>query len=459
MEEQHQENRMGTAPVHGLLIRMALPMMVSMFVQSLYNVVDSIFVARIGEDALSAVSMTFPMQMLMIATALGTAVGMSALLSRFLGAKDFDRGNSVAQNGLFLAFMSYLAFILISFAARPFMAFQIDDENIINLGTTYLTIVTRLSLFVFVQVMFERFLQGTGKTLYILFTQVAGAVTNIILDPILIFGLLGAPKLGVAGAAYATVIGQFVGMVMGFLLNYYKNKDVHFTARGFRPEARKIKEIYKIGTPSIIMQSIASVMIFCINIILAKFGASAVATFGIYFKLQSFIFMSVFGLNNAIVPLVAYNYGAKKASRMKDVMGISTRYGVGIMLIGTIIFWSFPHALLSLFNPSAKMLYVGTSMLRIIAVNFPFAGYAITRGGVFQALGKSIYSMYISIARQLLVIVPVAFLLSMLGDVRVIWWAFPIAEVVGFTMSVVYTKKIRKDIIEPIGSQVGFESN
>lgn len=362
MEEQHQENRMGTAPVHGLLIRMALPMMVSMFVQSLYNVVDSIFVARIGEDALSAVSMTFPMQMLMIATALGTAVGMSALLSRFLGAKDFDRVNSVAQNGLFLAFMSYLAFILISFAARPFMAlaFQIDDENIINLGTTYLTIVTRLSLFVFVQVMFERFLQGTGKTLYILFTQVAGAVTNIILDPILIFGLLGAPKLGVAGAAYATVIGQFVGMVMGFFLNYYKNKDVHFTARGFRPEARKIKEIYKIGTPSIIMQSIGSVMIFCINIILAKFGASAVATFGIYFKLQSFIFMSVFGLNNAIVPLVAYNYGAKKASRMKDVMGISTRYGVGIMLIGTIIFWSFPHALLSLFNPSAKMLYVGT---------------------------------------------------------------------------------------------------
>lgn len=448
-----KENKMGTAPVHGLLIKMALPMMISMFVQSLYNVIDSIFVSRIGEDALSAVSMTFPIQMLMISTALGTAIGMSALLSRFLGAKDFERVNSVAQNGLFLAFVSYIVFFIISFGAERFMAFQIDDRNIIELGSSYLTIVTRFSLFVFVQIMFERFLQGTGKTLYILFTQATGAITNIILDPILIFGLLGAPRLGVRGAAYATVLGQFVGVIVGFFLNYYKNKDVNFRKRGFRPDISEIKEIYKIGVPTIVMQSIGSVMIFCINLILAGFGSTAVATFGIYFKLQSFVFMPVFGFNNAIVPIVAYNYGARRPDRMRKVMEISMRYGIGMMLAGSLLFFIIPEVLLGMFKPSEQMLNIGVPMLRIIAINFPFAGYAITRAGIFQALGKSIYSMYMSIARQLLVIVPVAYLLSFIGDVTAIWWAFPISEVVGFTMSILFTRKIKREIISPMENQ------
>lgn len=450
MKEELKENKMGREPVHGLLIKMALPMMISMFVQSLYNVVDSIFVARIGEDALSAVSITFPIQMLMISVAIGTGIGMSALLSRFLGAKDYKRVNSVAQNGLFLALMSYIFFFMVSFGARSFMAFQIDDKNIIELGTTYLTIVTRFSIFIFIQIMLERFLQGTGKTLYILFTQASGAVTNIILDPILIFGLLGAPKLGVAGAAYATVIGQLVSVIIGFLINFHKNKDVNFTQRGFRPNLADIKEIYKIGAPSIIMQSVSSVMILFINIILAGFGSTAVATFGIYFKLQSFIFMPVFGLNNAIVPLIAYNYGAYKPQRMKEVMKIGKRYGIGMMLAGSIIFWAIPDILLSLFDPSEQMIHIGVSMLRIIAINFPFAGYAITMGAVFQALGKSIYSMYISISRQLLVIIPVTYLLSLAGDVTAIWWAFPISEIVGFTMSVWFARKIKRDIIGPM---------
>lgn len=445
-----KENKMGTAPVHGLLIKMALPMMVSMFVQSLYNVVDSIFVARIGEDALSAISMTFPIQMLMISTALGTAIGMSALLSRFLGAKDFERVNRVAQNGLFLAFISYIVFFLMSFGAHRFMAFQIDDHNIIELGSSYLTIVMRLSLFVFIQIMFERFLQGTGKTIYILFTQASGAITNIILDPILIFGLLGAPRLGVRGAAYATVIGQFVGVIIGFLLNYYKNKDVNFRKRGFRPDIYEIKEIYKIGVPTIVMQSIGSVMIFCINLILAGFGSTAVATFGVYFKLQSFVFMPVFGFNNAIVPIVAYNYGAHRPDRMRKVMEISMRYGIGMMLTGALMFFIIPEVLLSMFKPSEEMLRIGVPMLRIIAINFPFAGYAITRSGIFQALGKSIYSMYISIARQILVIVPVAYLLSFIGEVTAIWWAFPISEMVGFTMSILFTMKIKRELISPM---------
>lgn len=344
-----------------------------------------------------------------------------------------------------------------SFGAHRFMVFQIDDAKIIEYGTSYLTIVMRFSIFVFVQIMFERFLQGTGKTLYILFVQATGAITNIILDPILIFGLLGAPRLGVRGAAIATVIGQFVGVVFGFFINYHKNKDVNFRKRGFRPDISEIKEIYKIGIPTIVMQSIGSVMIFCINIILAGFGATAVATFGIYFKLQSFVFMPVFGLNNAIVPIVAYNYGAHRPDRMRQVMDISKRYGIGMMLVGALIFFSIPKVLLGMFNPSEQMLSTGISMLRIIAINFPFAGYAITRAGVFQALGKSIYSMYISIARQILVIIPAAYLLSLLGDVTAIWWAFPIAEIVGFTMSIFFTNKIKREIILPLDLERGSE--
>ena len=447
---EHKENRMGTAPVHSLLIRMSAPLMVSMLVQSLYNIVDSIFVSRINEDALTAVSMCFPIQTLMIAVAIGTAVGMSALLSRSLGAKQFDRVNTVAKNGIFLSWMCYLIFVVVGFGAKAFISFQTGNARIISYGTQYMHIVCWLSIMVFLQIVMERLLQGTGKTIYIFFMQGSGAIINIIMDPILIFGLLGAPKLGVAGAAYATVFGQTFGTLLGLYFNIKKNKEIYISMKGFRPDLKEIKEIYKIGVPSIVMQSVGSVMVFVMNMILVRFSTTAVATFGAYFKLQSFCFMPVFGMNNGLVPIIAYNYGARKRARMEEAMRLSVRYAVLVMLVGTVLFWIFPGWLLSLFDASANMTTMGTAALRIISLGFPLAGYAIMRGSVFQALGKSVYSMNISLVRQLGILLPSAYLLSLLGNVNYVWLGFPIAEVVGITMSIWYTKKIRRDIIMEI---------
>ena len=442
-----KENRMGTAPVHGLLVKMSVPLMISMFVQSLYNIVDSIFVSRINEDALTAVSMSFPIQTLMIAVAVGTAVGMSALLSRFLGARMFDRVNNVAENGIFLSWMCFLLFVLIGFGARTFMSFQTDNARIVTYGTQYLHIVCWMSIMVFTQIIFERLLQGTGKTIYIFFMQGTGAIVNIIMDPILIFGLLGAPKLGVAGAAYATVMGQTVGALMGMYFNFKKNKEIHISMKGFRPDFSEIKEIYRIGFPSIVMQSVGSLMVFIMNMILVKFSTTAVATFGAYFKLQSFCFMPVFGMSNGLVPIIAYNYGARKSDRMEQAMSLSVKYSVGMMVVGTVLFWVFPGWLLSLFDASANMTQMGTAALRIISLSFPLAGYTIMRGSVFQALGKSVYGMNISLIRQLCVLLPLAFILSLLGNVNYVWLSFPLAELVGLAAAIRYTKKIRREII------------
>jgi len=442
------ENRMGTEPVKGLLIKMSLPLMVSMFVQSMYNIVDSIFVSRINENALTAVSLCFPIQSLMIAFGIGTAVGMSALISRYLGARDFELANKVAQNGILLSLVNYALFFIVGFFAYDFIRLQTSDSRIVEYGGTYLHIVCWLSIFVFSQVTVERLLQSTGKTLYIFFVQGIGAVINIIMDPILIFGLLGAPKMGVAGAAVATVFGQTVGALLGLYLNVTRNKELHISMKGFRPSGHIIREIYKIGVPSIIMQAVGSVMVFFLNMILVAFSTTAVATFGAYFKLQSFIFMPVFGMNNGVVPLVAYNYGARKKDRMYAAMHLSARYAVTIMACGTLLFWLIPKLLLGLFDASDQMLAIGIPALRIISIGFPLAGYAIMRGSIFQALGKSIYSMNISIVRQLVVLLPAAWLLSRLGQVEFVWFAFPIAEVVGLTMSIFYSKKIQREMIE-----------
>lgn len=441
---------MGTEPVHGLLIKMSVPLMLSMFVQSLYNIVDSIFVSRINEDALTAVSLCFPVQAMMISFGIGTAVGMSALLSRFLGAKQYERVNRVAQNGIFLAWCTYGLFVVIGFLARPFIAMQTDDARIIEYGGTYLSIVCWLSIMLLLQVTIERLLQSTGKTIYIFFVQGTGAAINIVMDPILIFGLLGAPRLGVAGAAVATVFGQTVAALLGVYFNLTRNKEIKLSFRGFRPSWTEIKEIYRIGVPSIIMQSVGSAMVFGFNQILVAFSTTAVATFGAYFKLQSFVFMPVFGMNNGVVPLVAYNYGARKRERMERAMAISARYGVGFMLLGTILFWTIPDVLLGLFDASDTMMEIGVVTLRVISACFPLAGYAIMRGSVFQALGKSMYSMNISIVRQLVVLLPVAFFLSRLGKVDLVWYAFPAAELVGLAMSVAYTAKIKREIIARI---------
>lgn len=446
-----EENKMGTEPIRKLLITMSLPLIVSNLVQALYNIVDSIFVSRINEDALTAVTLCFPFQMLMISFGIGTAVGMGALLSRYLGAGLTDKVDKVAHNGILLGFLNYAIFFSVGmFLSETLIKAQIDDPVVIEYGKTYLSIVCMLSIGFMMQITVERLLQATGKTIYILFTQGIGAVINIILDPILIFGWFGAPEMGIAGAAAATVFGQIFAFVLGLIFNIKKNHEVTLHIKHLKPDFEIIKEIYRIAIPSIIMQSIGSVMNIAMNKVLVSFTKTAVAVFGVYFKLQSFIFMPVFGLNNGVVPIAAYNYGARKRDRLEEVMKISVSYAIVIMLLGTITFWAIPDTLLGMFDASPYMLEIGRSCLRTISLCFPFAAYAIMRGAIFQALGKSVYSMNISIMRQLLVLIPASILLGMTGNVNNVWWAFPIAEVVGCTSSVLYTRRIRRKIINNI---------
>ncbi len=445
---------MGFMPVNRLLISMSLPMMISMLVQALYNVVDSIFVSRINENALTAVSLAFPLQSLMIALATGTGVGMNALLSKSLGEKNFKKADKVAINGVFLAVVSYAVFLLVGlFAVKPFYASQTTDQQILTYGYQYLTIVCCCSFGIYSQFVFERMLQSTGKTFYTMITQTTGAVINIILDPILIFGYFGMPKMGVAGAAVATVIGQVIAAVFAFMINQKKNTEIHLAFKGFKPDKTIIGQIYAVGVPSIIMQAIGSVMTYGMNRILMVFTSTAAAVFGVYFKLQSFIFMPVFGLNNGMVPIIAYNYGAAKKDRLIKTMKLSIIYAVSIMLIGLLVFQFFPAQLFMLFDASETMLAIGIPALRIISLSFLFAGFCIVCGSVFQALGNGVYSMMVSIARQLIVLLPVAYLLSRLGNVDYVWWAFPIAEIISLVMTLVFLLLINKKIIRHIGEE------
>ncbi len=445
------ENKMGVMPIDKLLITMSLPMMISMLVQALYNIVDSIFVSHINEYALRAVSLAFPIQSLMIAVAVGTAVGINAFLSRTLGEKEFEKANAIAVNGIFIELISYIVFALIGiFASRPFFSSQTAIPEVRDYGTTYLTVCCVAGIGIFMQTVFERLLQSTGKTFYAMITQGAGAIINLILDPILIFGLFGFPKMGVAGAAAATVIGQIVAACMAVFFNLKVNKELHVSFIGFRPDGKLIGQIYKVGIPSIVMQAIGSVMTYGMNLILEAFGA-AQTVFGVYFKLQSFIFMPVFGLNNGMVPIIAYNYGADKRERVVKTMKSSIRYAVGIMLMGLLVMEVIPARLIGLFNATPELLEIGVPALRIICLSFCFAGYCIVVGSVFQALGNGVYSMIVSIARQLCVLLPVAYLLSLSGNVNLIWWSFPIAELVSVGMSTFFLRRIYKKVICHIG--------
>ena len=410
-----RENKMGVMPVNKLLLNMSLPMMVSMLVQALYNIVDSIFVAKLSENALTAVSLAFPIQTLLIALGTGTGVGINSLLSKQLGEKDFKQVSKTAMNGIFLAVMSYIVFVIVGIVGvRPFYASQVKDADpeILTLGVQYLTIVCVCSFGLYAQLIFEKLLQSTGKTLYSMITQAVGAVTNIILDPILIFGLLGMPKFGVAGAAIATVIGQIVGGVLGLIFNIKVNKEITLSVKGFKPDLRTIGNIYKVGVPSIIMQAIGSVMTYGMNKILITFSSTATAVFGVYFKLQSFFFMPVFGLNNGLIPIVAFNYGAGKRSRVIRAIKCSLVYAFTLLLVGFIVFETVPAVLLGMFEASDEMLAIGVPALRIIGVHFLIAWFCIIAGSVFQALGNGVYSMVVSVARQLVVLLPVAFLLA-----------------------------------------------
>lgn len=442
-----RENKMGTMPIGKLLITMALPMVISMLVQALYNIVDSIFVAQISENALTAVSLAFPVQNLMIAVGTGTGVGINAILSKSLGEKNFKTANKTANMAIFLAFVSFLVFaVLGAVGSEWFFKVQTDDAEILHYGTQYLEICTIFSFGVFGQIACERLLQATGKTVYSMITQGTGAIINIILDPILIFGWCGLPKMGVAGAAAATVIGQIVAMLIGIWLNVKVNHEIKLQLREMRPEAALVKRIYAIGVPSILMASIGSVMTFALNKILMAFTSTATAVFGVYFKLQSFVFMPVFGLNNGMVPILAYNYGAKQKERIHKTIRLSAIYAVSMMMIGLAVFQTVPDLLLRMFNASDEMLTIGRTALRIISLSFLFAGFNIVSSSVFQALGKSIYSLLVSVARQLVVIIPVAYLLSLTGNLNAVWMAIPIAEVVAVVMCAIYLIRVLKKL-------------
>ena len=450
MSEKREENKMGVMPVKQLIISMSLPMMISMLVQALYNVVDSIFVAKISEDALTAVTLAFPMQNLMIALASGTGVGINSLLSRSLGEKKFDRSDAAANTGIMLTILNFVIFLIAGIVgARAFIASQTSDVAIIEDGAVYLGIVTTLSLGLFCQVTFERLLQSTGRTVYSMISQLTGAVINIIFDPIMIFGLLGCPAFGVAGAAYATVLGQTVAAVVGLVLNLKYNHDIKIKLSSiFKPKADIVGQIYMVGVPSILMMSIGSVMTYLMNQILIVFSTTAAAVFGVYFKLQSFFFMPIFGMNNGVIPVLAYNYGARNRKRIDDALKFAFALAISIMLVGTIVFELIPGVLLKMFDASDDMLAIGIPALRIIAVHFPVAAASIVMGSIFQAFAKSIYSLFVSIGRQLVVLIPVAYLLSLTGNLNAVWFAFPIAEVVSFILSLTFFRIVYRSTVE-----------
>ncbi len=447
--EEIKENKMGYMPVNRLLLSMSLPMMASMMVQALYNIVDSIFVSRVSENALTAVSMAFPLQCLMIAIAGGTCVGINAILSKALGEKDYERANLTASNGIFLSVLSYGLFLIIGLLfVGPFYKSQTTDTEIIEYGIQYMTVVCTCSFGLFGQFIFERLLTSTGRTFYTMITQATGAIINIIFDPILIFGLFGFPKMGVTGAAVATVIGQICAAILAYIMNVKKNPDIKISMKGFRPDGALIGEIYKIGIPSIIMQSIGSVMNYIMNKILIGFTSTAVAVFGVYYKMQSFIFMPIFGLNNGLVPIVAFNYGARKKDRMMKAWKLSWLYATLIMCVGTIAFEVIPQYMFMLFDASETMLGIGITAFRIIGVHFPVAAFCIVTGTIFQALGKSTYSMVVSIMRQVVVLIPAALILASFNNVDLVWWAFPIAEVMSAAATTFYFMRIKRKIID-----------
>ena len=438
-----QENKMGVMPVGRLLAGMAVPMMISMLVQALYNVVDSVFVSRISEDAFNAVSLAFPLQSLMIAVGAGTAVGINALLSRSLGEKKQDMADRAAGTGIFLSLCSAVVFALIGiFLSRPFFLAQAKSvPEIVEMGTSYIRICLGLSVGLFCQFCFERLLQSTGRTTLAMITQLAGAVTNIVLDPIFIFGLLGMPKLGVAGAAVATVLGQFVGAILAIILNLKCNPDVHIRSRLIRPDKQAVQEIYRVGIPSIVMQSIGSIMTFGMNKILFVFTPTATAVFGAYFKIQSFIFMPIFGLNNGMVPIISYNFGAARPERVWKTVRLTIFTAVSIMFLGFLAFQTIPATLLSLFDASAEMTAIGIPALRIISISFLLAGFCIIAGSVCQAIGNPMYSMVVSVCRQLVVLLPAAWLLAQTGRLELVWWSFPIAEIASVTLSTIFLRR------------------
>lgn len=439
-----KHNEMGTLPIGKLLAKTAVPMMISMLVQALYNVVDSLFIARVNQDALNAISLAFPLQTLMIGVGIGTAVGTNAMLSRYLGAKLHDAADRCANVGVMLALGSYLVFALIGLTfSRTFFELVTSNEQIVRYGTQYCTICLMVSVGFFTQAVFERMLTATGRSKLAMTCQLIGALTNIALDPVFIFGVdfLGIPALEVAGAAIATVIGQCVAGALAMMIVIKKVPEINISVKKMRWHGPTVAAIYQIGIPSIIMQCISSVMNFGMNLILIQFTEAATAFFGVYYKLQSFIFMPIFGLNNGMVPIVSYNFGAKNRERLWGTVKLSMVIAISIMSVGCLLFETLPHQLLSLFNASEELQDIGSVGLRIIAVHFPVAGFCIIAGSVFQAVGNPVHSVIVSVGRQLAVLLPASWLLGHFFGLAAVWAAFPIAEVISLMLSAIFMKK------------------
>ena len=446
-----RENIMGTMEINPLLVKLSVPMMISMLVQALYNVVDSVFVSWVSEEALTAVSLAFSLQNMMIAVGVGTGVGVNAMLSKSLGEKNQKRANATAENGIFLSACSFLVFLVIGLTCiKPYFYAQTSDDAIALQGIRYLSVCCIFSLGLFTQTMGEKLLAATGRTQLSMISQLVGAVVNIILDPIFIFGYCGEALSGTPGAAVATVIGQFCGAGMTLYFNTRKNPDIQLDFKGFRPSAKAIGRIYTVGLPSIAMQCVGSLMTFGMNLILMAFSSTAVAVFGVYFKLQSFVFMPIFGLNNGMVPIISYNYGARRPERVRKAIRLAVCYAEGIMVLGFCIFEFFPGQVLGLFSASQAMLTIGIPAMRIICLHFLLAGTSIVLSSVFQALGNGLFSLIVSVCRQLFVLLPTAWLLAQTGNVNNVWWAFLIAEIVSVLMSLAFYAHINKTIIVPL---------
>ena len=448
---KERENIMRTIEITHLLVKLSVPMMISMLVQALYNVVDSVFVSWVSEEALTAVSLAFSLQNMMIAVGVGTGVGVNAMLSKSLGEKNQKRANATAENGIFLSACSFLVFLVIGLTCiKPYFYAQTSDDAIALQGIRYLSVCCIFSLGLFTQTMGEKLLAATGRTQLSMISQLVGAVVNIILDPIFIFGYCGEALSGTTGAAVATVIGQFCGAGMTLYFNTRKNPDIQLDFKGFRPSAKAIGRIYTVGLPSIAMQCVGSLMTFGMNLILMAFSSTAVAVFGVYFKLQSFVFMPIFGLNNGMVPIISYNYGARRPERVKKPIRLAVCYAEGIMVLGFCIFEFFPGQVLGLFSASQAMLTIGIPAMRIICLHFLLAGTSIVLSSVFQALGNGLFSLIVSVCRQLFVLLPAAWLLARTGNVNNVWWAFLIAEIVSVLMSLAFYAHINKTIIVPL---------
>ena len=447
-----QGNKMGTWPIGKLLVNMALPLVISMLVQALYNVVDSIYISRISESAVTALSLAFPIQNLLIGCATGVGVGVNSLLSKSLGEQNYERANRTAGNGVGLSCLFSALFVIFGlFFARPFFATQTTVTETLEGGSIYLAIVTIGSIGIFIEILFERLLQASGNAFQSMITQTVGAVTNIILDPILIFGWFGLPAMGIAGAALATVIGQWLAAILAIVLNFKYNRELkELGRRHMKPDGYVVRTILSVGVPSIIMVGIGSVMNFGVNQILQGFSETATGVFGIYFKLQSFFFMPLFGINNAVISIVAFNYGARNPERMLKTVKTASIAGLGIMLTGLAIFQFIPEVLLSIFDPSEEFMHMAVEALRTISWCFPVAAVCIILGSTFQALGTGIYATIVSLARQLIVLLPAAYLLSLSGVVTRVWWAWPIAESMGLTMTVLLFLRNYRQRIKPL---------